>query len=217
MFLVIMYADSPRADTYRNSKIQDMATKENNKAKSQTQEQEKDMLRDNVSPEQQPSSDKDDAPKAEASQSETDKLSEQLAKKTDDYRRLMAEFDNYRKRTAKERLELIAVAGEDIIKGLLPVVDDFERALNVLKGSDTMAAAKEGTELIYNKLIDYLKSKGVAEIESVGKPLDTDYHEAVAQVPAAEDSGKGVIFDVVQKGYTLNGKVIRFAKVVVAI
>lgn len=144
-------------------------------------------------------------------------LQASLDKKNDEYLRLMAEFDNFRRRTSKERLDLIAVAGEDIIKGILPVVDDFERALAVLDSSDAMAAAKEGTALIYNKLVDYLKSKGLAEIECVGKPLDTDYHEAVAQIPAPAQENKGLIFDVAQKGYTLNGKVIRFAKVVVAI
>lgn len=144
-------------------------------------------------------------------------LQASLDKKNDEYLRLMAEFDNFRRRTSRERLDLIAVAGEDIIKGILPVVDDFERALAVLDSSDAMAAAKEGTALIYNKLVDYLKSKGLAEIECVGKPLDTDYHEAVAQIPAPAEENKGLIFDVAQKGYTLNGKVIRFAKVVVAI
>lgn len=154
---------------------------------------------------------------AERTAARIDELQASLDKKNDEYLRLMAEFDNFRRRTSKERLDLIAVAGEDIIKGILPVVDDFERALAVLDSSDAMAAAKEGTALIYNKLVDYLKSKGLAEIECVGKPLDTDYHEAVAQIPAPAGENKGLIFDVAQKGYTLNGKVIRFAKVVVAI
>lgn len=144
-------------------------------------------------------------------------LQSQLLQKNDDYLRLMAEFDNFRRRTSKERLELVSVAGEEIIKGFLPVLDDCETAMNVLKNSDAMAAAKEGTELIYNKLLKYLESKGMAEIKAVGLPLDTDFHEAVAQIPSPDDSRKGLIYDVVQKGYTLNGKVIRFAKVVVAI
>ncbi len=144
-------------------------------------------------------------------------LKSQLDRKSDEYLRLMAEFDNFRRRTAKERLDLVATAGEDVIKGLLPVLDDCERAMAVLRDSDAMAAAKEGTELIYNKLKDYLKTRGLTEIETKDKPLDTDFHEAVAQIPSPDEAKKGLIYDVVQKGYMLNGKVIRFAKVVVAV
>ena len=134
-----------------------------------------------------------------------------------DYLRLMAEFDNYRRRAAKERLELISTASEDVIKSLLPILDDCERALEHLKSSDNADAAKEGTELIFNKLFNLLKSKGLAEIEAVGKDLDTDFQEAVAQFPVEDQDKKNKVIDVVQKGYTLNGKVIRFAKVVVGI
>ena len=139
------------------------------------------------------------------------------AKDKDDYIRLMAEFDNYRRRTAQEKLEIVSMASVETIKGLLPVLDDCERALAVLKESNDSDAAKEGTELIYNKLMTYLKSKGLAVIEAVGQPFDTDLHEAVAQFPVPEEDKKGKVFDVVQTGYTLNGKVIRFAKVVVGI
>ena len=144
-------------------------------------------------------------------------LEDKVAKDKDDYIRLMAEFDNYRRRTSQEKLELVSVASMDTIKGLLPVLDDCERALAVLKESNDSDAAKEGTELIYNKLMTYLKSKGLAVIEAVGQPFDTDLHEAVAQFPVPEEDKKGKVFDVVQTGYTLNGKVIRFAKVVVGI
>ena len=144
-------------------------------------------------------------------------LEDKVAKDKDDYIRLMAEFDNYRRRTSQEKLELVSVASMDTIKGLLPVLDDCERALAVLKESNDSDAAKEGTELIYNKLMTYLKSKGLAMIEAVGQPFDTDLHEAVAQFPVPEEDKKGKVFDVVQTGYTLNGKVIRFAKVVVGI
>ena len=139
------------------------------------------------------------------------------AKDKDDYIRLMAEFDNYRRRTAQEKLEIVSMASVETIKGLLPVLDDCERALQVLKDSDDSDAAKEGTELIYNKLMTYLKSKGLAVIDALGQPFDTDLHEAVAQFPVQEEEKKGKVFDVVQTGYTLNGKVIRFAKVVVGI
>ena len=149
-----------------------------------------------------------------------EQLTEKLAEANDKYIRLAAEFDNYRRRVAKEKLDLISTAGEDVIKGLLPVLDDCERALQVLESStdsEAAKAAKEGTELIYNKLMGYLKSKGLAPIEAVGKELDTDFHEAVAQFPVQEAEKKNKIFDVTQQGYTLNGKVIRFAKVVVGI
>ena len=149
-----------------------------------------------------------------------EQLTAKLAEANDKYIRLAAEFDNYRRRVAKEKLELISSAGEDVIKGLLPVLDDCERALQVLENStdsEAAKAAKEGTELIYNKLMGYLKSKGLAPIEAVGKELDTDFHEAVAQFPVQEADKKNKIFDVTQQGYTLNGKVIRFAKVVVGI
>ena len=109
------------------------------------------------------------------------------------------------------------MASTETIKGLLPVLDDCERALAVLKNSDDSAAAKEGTELIYHKLMSYLQSKGLAVIEAKDQDFDTDLHEAVAQFPVPEEDRKGKVFDVVQTGYTLNGKVIRFAKVVVCI
>jgi len=144
-------------------------------------------------------------------------LEETVAKDKDDYLRLMAEFDNYRRRTSQEKLELVSMASTDTIKGLLPILDDCERALKVLLESDDSDAAKEGTELIYSKLMGYLKSKGLAVIEALDQTFDTDLHEAVAQFPVEDEEKKGKVFDVVQTGYTLNGKVIRFAKVVVGI
>lgn len=140
-----------------------------------------------------------------------------IAKDRDDYIRLMAEFDNFRRRTAQEKLDIVSMASTETIKGLLPVLDDCERALEVLRQSNDSEAAKEGTELIYHKLLAYLQSKGLAIIEAKGQPFDTDVHEAVAQFPVQEEDQKGKVFDVVQTGYTLNGKVIRFAKVVVGI
>ena len=140
-----------------------------------------------------------------------------VAKDKDDYLRLMAEFDNYRRRTSQEKIELVSMASVETIKGLLPILDDCERALKVLLESKDSDAAKEGTELIYSKLMGYLKSKGLAVIEALDQTFDTDLHEAVAQFPVEDESKKGKVFDVVQTGYTLNGKVIRFAKVVVGI
>ncbi|MGM9736391.1 MAG: nucleotide exchange factor GrpE [Candidatus Cryptobacteroides sp.] len=146
-----------------------------------------------------------------------EELEGKLAKEKDDYIRLMAEFDNFRRRTAQEKLDLVAMASTDTIKGLLPVLDDCERAISVLNESTDSDAAKEGTNLIYQKLMAYLKSKGLAVIEAKDQVFDTDMHEAVAQFPVQEEDKKGKVFDVVQTGYTLNGKVIRFAKVVVGI
>ncbi len=158
-----------------------------------------------------------DKAKIEELEKKTAELEEKVAKDKDDYIRLMAEFDNFRRRTAQEKLELVSMASTDTIKGLLPVLDDCERAMAVLKDSADSEAAKEGTELIYHKLLAYLQSKGLAVIDAAGKEFDTDLHEAVAQFPVQDEEQKGKVFDVVQTGYTLNGKVIRFAKVVVGI
>lgn len=141
-------------------------------------------------------------------------LNDKLSKEHDDYLRLMAEFETFRRRSAEERLALVGSASADTIKGLLPVLDDCERAMELLaKSSDE--AAKEGTALIYNKLMDYLKTKGLAVIEAKGTKFDVDFHEAVTQFPAPTPEQKGMVIDVVQTGYTLGGKVLRYAKVVV--
>ena len=158
-----------------------------------------------------------DKAKIEELEKKVTELEEKVAKDKDDYIRLMAEFDNFRRRTSQEKLELVSMASTDTIKGLLPVLDDCERALKVLLESNDSDAAKEGTELIFSKLMGYLKTKGLAVIEAMNQPFDTDLHEAVAQFPVQEEEQKGKVFDVVQTGYTLNGKVIRFAKVVVGI
>ena len=158
-----------------------------------------------------------DKAKIEELEKKIAELEENAAKTKDTYIRLMAEFDNYRRRTSQEKLELVSMASTDTIKGLLPVLDDCERALKVLLESNDSDAAKEGTELIFSKLMGYLKTKGLAVIDAMGKEFDTDLHEAVAQFPVQDEAMKGKVFDVVQTGYTLNGKVIRFAKVVVGI
>ena len=144
-------------------------------------------------------------------------LEGRIAKDKDDYVRLMAEFENFRRRTSQEKIDLVSMASTETIKGLLPVLDDCERALAVLKNSNDSDAAKEGTELIYHKLLAYLQGKGLAVIEAKNEVFDTDLHEAIAQIPVQDEEQKGKVFEVVQTGYTLNGKVIRFAKVVVGI
>ena len=142
------------------------------------------------------------------------KTTEALAKEKDDYVRLMADLDNLRRHSAEEKLALIGTASSDTIKGLLPVLDDCERAMTLLKDSSDKAA-KEGTELIYNKLFGYLKTKGLEVIKAKGEKFDTEFHEAVTQFPVEDKDKKGKVVDVIQTGYTLNGKVLRYAKVVV--
>jgi len=131
------------------------------------------------------------------------------------YLRLSAEFDNYRKRSLKEKMELIKSAGEDILINILPVMDNFERALNSLKEKEENNSTKEGIELIYSNFSEFLKQRGVQEIDVIGKELDTDFHEAITKIPAQKEEQKGKIIDVIEKGYLLHGKVIRFAKVVI--
>lgn len=142
-------------------------------------------------------------------------LQDKVAEGKNDYLRLMAEFETFRRRSAEERLSLVSSASADTIKGLLPVLDDCERALAILEGSSD-EAAKEGTNLIYNKLMAYLKGKGLEPIRAKGEKFDVEFHEAVAQFPVSEDQ-KGLVYDVVTTGYLLGGKVLRYAKVVVGI
>ena len=141
-------------------------------------------------------------------------LSDKLAAEKESYLRLMAEFETFRRRSSEDRLNLIASASAKTIEGLLPVLDDCERAMEMLSQSSD-EAAKEGTALIYNKLMDYLKTQGLARIEAKGEVFNTDFHEAVTQFPAPSEDLKGKVIDVVQTGYTLGGKVLRYAKVVV--
>ena len=160
--------------------------------------------------------------KEEVDLTEEEKLAQELEKanaeiedQKDKYLRLSAEFDNYRKRTMKEKAELILNGGEKSISSILPIVDDFERALKNMETATDVAAVKEGVELIYNKFMTVLGQNGVKVIETKEQPLDTDYHEAIAVIPAPDEALKGKILDCVQTGYTLNDKVIRHAKVVV--
>ena len=142
-------------------------------------------------------------------------LNDKLAKEKDDYLRLMAEFDNYRRRTSEEKLNLIKTAGADTIKGMLTTLDECERAMEMLEKATDIEAAKEGTSLIYNKLLSYLKSKGLEAIPAKGLDFDTDVHEAVTLFPVQDESQKGKVIDVMQTGYKLGDKVIRYAKVIV--
>lgn len=147
---------------------------------------------------------------------EIEDLKTQIEKQKDDYLRLMAEFDNYRRRTLREKADLVKTGGEACMKAILPVVDDVERAMQAVDGSNDIAALKEGVNLIYNKFRSYLEQNGVKEMETDGVEFDADKHEAIAQIPATNDEQKGKIIDCTQKGYTLNDVIIRFPKVVVA-
>lgn len=143
------------------------------------------------------------------------KMTEEAAKWQDKYVRLSAEFDNFRKRTLKEKLILIESAGEDVLKSVLVIMDDMDRAIDANEKAEDIEIIKTGTTLIHKKLSDMLRSKGVVEIEAIGDDLNTDLHESIAKFPIEDESKKGKIIDVVEKGYKLKDKVIRYSKVVV--
>ena len=158
----------------------------------------------------------------QAEMNEIDSLTKQLAeekekleKEKKEYMFLMAEFDNFRKRTLKEKSEIIKNASENVLKGLLPIVDDFERGLNAIKESEGAEAVKEGMVLIYNKLVKFLEQNQVKAIDSTGKAFDPELHEAIAMVPTEDEALKGKVIDTPTKGYTINDKVLRYAKVAV--
>ncbi len=154
-------------------------------------------------------------PKKDAKDEAIEELNAKLAELTDKHLRLQAEFDNFRKRTIKEKAELIKSGGEAVLMNILPVIDDFERALNSLKEVPETDAGKQGTQLIYNKFNEFLKQNNVKEIEAVNQEFNVDLHEAITKIPAPSEELKGKVVAVVEKGYVLNDKVIRFAKVVI--
>lgn len=157
----------------------------------------------------------DEQPEEDSCGKEIEELKAQVEKEKKEYLFLMAEFDNFRKRTLKEKAEIIKNAGENVFKGLLPIVDDMERGLKAAEESDDVKSMKEGMHLIYNKLRKYMEQNGVKEISPDDKDFDTERHEAISAVPVPDDSLKGRILDTVEKGYTINDKVLRHAKVVV--
>ena len=148
-------------------------------------------------------------------QKELDEANEKVATLEDKYLRQVAEFDNYRKRTIKEKAELIKNGGERAIESILPVLDDFERALSNMAKDENAAEIMTGVELIYNKFVGILKQNGLQKIETEGAEFNTDFHEAIAIIPTPDENLKGKVLDCVQAGYTLNDKVIRHAKVAV--
>ena len=140
---------------------------------------------------------------------------QQAIEMKDKYLRLSAEFDNYRKRTLREKAELIKYSSENVLTDILPVIDDFERAMKTIEQATDIEAVKEGISLIYNKFIDLIKQKGLKEIESMNSDFNTDFHESIAKVPVNDKSLSGKIIEVIQKGYMLDDKVVRYAKVIV--
>lgn len=150
-----------------------------------------------------------------ADKNKIEELTAALEKEKKEYLFLMAEFDNFRKRTIKEKAELIKNASADVMKGLLPIVDDFERGLKATENTEDASSVREGMQLIYHKLIKFLEKNGVKAIDPDDHEFDTERHEAISAVPVADEAQKGKILDTVEKGYTLNDKVIRHAKVVV--
>lgn len=143
-------------------------------------------------------------------------LEQKVNELNDRYLRLYSEFDNYRKRTIKEKADIIKTAGEDVFKSVLPVIDDFERAIKANENSNDIKAIREGIHLIYNKLKSNVQQKGLTAFDSIGQAFDADTMEAITHIPAADDSQKGKVVDEIEKGYKLGDKVIRFAKVIVA-
>jgi molecular chaperone GrpE len=147
--------------------------------------------------------------------SEVDALKAQLAEQKEKYLRLFADFDNYKKRSAKERLELLNTAGKDIILSILPTIDDFERAILAAENAKDVESVKEGMILIKNKFFSSLEQRGLKAMNSMGEPFNPEIQEAITEVPAPNEEMKGKVLDVIEKGYLLNEKIIRFAKVVV--
>ncbi len=160
-------------------------------------------------------SDKKKKGKKDKKEAKIEELEEKLEQMQDKHLRLQAEFDNFRRRTIKEKADLIKSGGETVLVNILPVIDDFERALGSLKEVPDEDAGKQGTLLIYNKFQEFLKQNSIKEIEALEQDFDVDLHEAITKIPAPNDELKGKVVDVVQKGYCLNDKVIRFAKVVI--
>lgn len=195
----------------------DPKQKENNQEENEIKSQNTSNMQEENEGNRTQQEEKDETPLTEEQKltDELEKANERIEEQKDKYLRLSAEFDNYRKRTMKEKAELILNGGEKSISSILPIVDDFERALKNMETATDVAAVKEGMGLIYNKFMTVLGQNGVKVIETKEKPLDTDFHEAIAVIPAPSEELKGKVLDCVQTGYTLNDKVIRHAKVVV--
>ncbi|MGB1248910.1 MAG: nucleotide exchange factor GrpE [Chitinophagales bacterium] len=159
----------------------------------------------------------EETPKTELEilQEDNAKLQRQIQEQKDKYLRLFADFDNFKKRTAKERLDLLNTAGKDIILSILPTLDDFDRAIGAAENAEDVTSVKEGMLLIQNKMKSQLEQRGLKPMETKGEAFDAEFHEAITEIPAPSEDMKGKIIDEIEKGYTMGGKIIRYAKVVV--
>jgi len=204
------YSKEPQSETKEEDKTTETKVKEEDKTTEITGNEEDKKQEDKEKPKKKKKkSDKDKY------QETIEKMQLTIAEMQDKHLRLQAEFDNYRKRTLKEKMELIKGGGESVLISLLPVIDDFERALASISKAEDDDPVKQGVVLILKKFEDFLKQNGITEIEAKGKVFDTDHHEAITKIPAPSEDLKGKVIDVIQKGYLLNDKVIRFAKVVI--
>lgn len=200
-----MHQDNPRSEKEAVS---------GNEALEKEEANVEEVTPENVSPEEV-NAEQEAADICDAAEKKVSELEAALEKEKKEYLFLMAEFDNFRKRTLKEKSEIIKNAGENVLKGLLPIMDDFERGIKAAENSPESSSIKEGVNLIYNKLKNYLSQNGVKEMDPADDTFDTEKHEAISVVPVPDEDKKGKILDTVEKGYTINDKVLRHAKVVV--
>jgi molecular chaperone GrpE len=191
----------------KNNNYSEDLSKEDNMAQEQENLMQNDNVNDNMSVEE------DALTNEKVVEEET--LQEKYDELNNNYLRLHAEFDNYRKRTLKEKMDIIKSGGEKVLTEMIPLIDDFERALETVQNADDKAAIVEGMELIYTKFVNFINQNGVKEMEAIGEPFDADKFEAITTVPVQDKSQKDMVVDCIQKGYVLNDKVIRFPKVIV--
>ena len=204
--------------TEKKSEMKDQETMQNSSEELQKNNQQEipETEAEEVTPEEvTPEEVKEESDTCSDEEKKIKDLETQLEKEKKEYLFLMAEFDNFRKRTLREKSEIIKNAGENVLKGLLPIMDDFERGIKAAENNPESDSMKEGINLIYNKLKKYLNQNGVKEIDPADDEFDTEKHEAISVVPVPDESKKGKILDTVEKGYTINDKVLRHAKVVV--
>ena len=191
----------------KNKDYSEDLSKENDMTQEDENLLQDDMMSDNLSEEEDILTDQ------ETEEEET--LQEKYDELNNNFLRLYAEFDNYRKRTLKEKMDIIKSGGEKVLTEMIPLIDDFERALETVQNADNKEAIVEGLELIYTKFVNFINQNGVKEMEAIGKPFDADKFEAITTIPVQDKSQKDMVVDCIQKGYILNDKVIRFPKVIV--
>jgi molecular chaperone GrpE len=189
--------------------------KKDHSEKASTQDETQEKMEEKIVDSTQEESEVETHEESKEELSETEVWEQKWNELNNKYLRLYSDFENFRKRTAREKLELIEAANQGLLQKLLPVMDDFERAINSNAGTEDINALKEGFDLIYNKLSGVLSNEGVKSMDSIGTPFDVEYHEAITNIPAPKKSQKGKVLDVTEKGYFYKDKVLRYAKVVV--